>query len=507
MASGRANVLGRDSSERRDSGSDKHHRHHQQLQRSFSSNLAPLRMTVDIANHQIQSKGSQPLERIFSESVLAKILRVAVEALDNNDPPTEYPEFVPQKGPSTGRYVLRESSFWTCGFFPGLLYILLERAIQYPSAFPYLGHPHSLDPASLRDHLVALCTKWTAPIYPMSLRTDTHDLGFILAPSLRRSWELTANPNSLRALLTGAQSLASRFVPATGAIRSWDVLRQSDVDITSLETDCLVIIDSMMNLDLLYYAAAHLGPQLAAIATTHAKTLLHSHLRRETIPGTARAGYSTIHVVNFDPATGAIKERRTAQGYAADSTWARGQAWAITGYAQTYAWTRDRQFLDVAIGLAEYFLARLEGAPPCVEQRVDGRRVGRYVPLWDFDAPVDEASPLRDSSAGVIAANGMLLLSQALVGADDGLARRFREAAMRIVSETVECSYSREEARLVDGGKQVEDVSGSRFDAILRNATANHNAKDLDRYSDHGLVYADYYLLEFGNQLLKLGLI
>jgi hypothetical protein len=138
---------------------------------------------------------------------------------------------------------------------------------------------------------------------------------------------------------------------------------------------------------------------------------------------------------------------------------------------------------------------------------VNGKMVGRYVPLWDFDAPVDEASPLRDSSAGVIAANGMLLLSQVLVGEDEGLARRFRDAAMRIVSETVEFSYSREEARFVNDGKQVEDVSGARFDAILRNATANHNAKDLDRYSDHGLVYADYYLLEFGNQLLKLGLI
>lgn len=341
----------------------------------------------------------------------------------------------------------------------------------------------------------------------MSLRTDTHDLGFILAPSLRRSWDFTSSTDSLRALLTGAQSLASRFVPSTGAIRSWDALRQSDVDITSLETDCLVIIDSMMNLDLLFYAAAHLGPELAAIATKHAKTLISSHLRKESIAGKGIQAYSTIHVVNFDPATGAIKERRTAQGYAADSTWARGQAWAITGYAQTYVWTRDRQFLDVAIGLAEYFLARLEGAPACVEKVVDGRMVGRYVPLWDFDAPVDEANPLRDSSAGVIAANGMLLLSQALLGEDEGLARRFRNAAMRIVSETVEFSYSREEARLLDGGKVVQDVSGERFDAILRNATANHNAKDLDRYSDHGLVYADYYLLEFGNQLLKLGLI
>ncbi|KAF7161300.1 hypothetical protein CNMCM5623_006917 [Aspergillus felis] len=462
-------------------------------------------MTVDTANHQIQSYRSQPLEKIFSENVLAKILRVAVDALNNNDPPTEYPEFVPQKGPSTGRYILRESSFWTCGFFPGLLYLLLERAIRYPSTFPYLGHNHNLDPASLRDHLVTLCTKWTAPIYPMSLRTDTHDLGFILAPSLRRSWELTSNTENLQALLTGARSLASRFVPSTGTIRSWDALRQSDVEITSLETDCLVIIDSMMNLDLLFYAAAHLGPELAAIATTHAKTLINSHLRKESIAG--KEGYSTIHVVNFDPATGRIKERRTAQGYSATSTWTRGQAWAITGYVQTYAWTRDKQFLDVAIGLAECFLARLEGAPACVEKMVNGKRVGRYVPLWDFDAPVDEANPLRDSSAGVIAANGMLLLSQVLVRDDEGLARRFRDAAMRIVSETVEFSYSREEARLVEGGKQVEDVSGQRFDAILRNATANHNAKDLDRYSDHGLVYADYYLLEFGNQLLKLGLI
>ncbi|RLL95025.1 hypothetical protein CFD26_100905 [Aspergillus turcosus] len=462
-------------------------------------------MTVNQPNGSFpQDSMSQPLEKIFSENVLAKIVRVALEALNNNDPPTEYPEFVPQKGPSTGHYILRESSFWTCGFFPGLLYLLLERAIRYPSTFPYLGHNHNHDPATLRDQLLTLCTTWTAPIYPMSLRTDTHDLGFILSPSLRRSWELTSNPSALRALLTGAQSLASRFVPSIGAIRSWDSLVQSDVNITSLSTDCLVIIDSMMNLDLLFYAAAHLSPELASIATTHAKTLINSHLRRETIA--EKEVYSTIHVVNFDPATGAIKERRTAQGYAATSTWARGQAWAITGYAQTYAWTRDRQFLDVAVGLAEYFLLRLEGAPACVEKMVDGKVVGRYVPLWDFDAPVDEASPLRDTSAGVIAANGMLLLSQALLGNDEKLARRFRDAAMRIVSETVEFSYSREEARFIDG-RQVEDVAGQRFDAILRNATANHNAKDLDRYSDHGLVYADYYLLEFGNQLLKLGLI
>jgi hypothetical protein len=136
--------------------------------------------------------------------------------------------------------------------------------------------------------------------------------------------------------------------------------------------------------------------------------------------------------------------------------------------------------------------------------------IGRYVPLWDFDAPI-EGEPLRDSSAGVIAANGLLLLSQSLTMVGDvKLARKYFDAAVRIVTDTIEFSYSQERARLVKVGDEVgvEDVvAGQRFDAVLKNATANHNAQDHDRYSDHGLVYADYYLLEFGNQLLRMGLV
>jgi hypothetical protein len=142
------------------------------------------------------------------------------------------------------------------------------------------------------------------------------------------------------------------------------------------------------------------------------------------------------------------------------------------------------------------------------------RTIGRYVPLWDFDAPIeDESNPLRDSSAGVIAANGMLLLSQSLAAiGDEKLAKRYHGAAMRIVTDTIEYSLSSEKARLVKSEEKesikVEDVvTGKRFDAILKNATANHNAQDHDRYSDHGLVYADYYLLEFGNKLLRMGFV
>ncbi|KAL4765781.1 Six-hairpin glycosidase-like protein [Aspergillus foveolatus] len=499
---------------------------------------------------QTAEGGQVLIQELFAENVLAKVLRVAEEALKDNIPPAVYPEFVPQNGADAGRYFLREASFWTCGFFPGLLYTLRERAVKYPQAFLSLGgnNDEAGSPATteaLLDRLTSLCTAWTQPIKAMRARTDTHDIGFILQPSLRKEWELTFNRDSLDALLTGAHSLASRFVPSVGAIRSWDALRQADVEITSLEDDCLVIVDSMMNLDLLYYASHHSREsKLAQIATTHAKTVMRSLLRHESQPpnygGYPLRLYSTYHVVNFDPKTGGIKAHRTAQGYAKESTWARGQAWGITGFAQTYNWTKERDFLDVACGLAEYFIHRLETSPACVERPVTDlepsgvanggrRKIGRYVPLWDFDAPVEnEEDPLRDSSAGIIAANGMLLLSQALTGiavlAPDGeaaseleLANRYRAFAMKIVTDTLEYSLSREKAtlRLVGGGSgsdgvrvQVHDViPGERFDAILKNATANHNSQDHDRYSDHGLVYADYYLLEFGNQLLRMGLV
>ncbi|KAL2788189.1 Six-hairpin glycosidase-like protein [Aspergillus keveii] len=472
-----------------------------------------MQSTTGLSEHSDHTRAV--LGELFSENVIAKMLRVAVESLENNTPPIVYPEFVPQNIENAGKYFLRDKDFWTCGFFPGILYLLRERAVKFPQAFPYFGHEQtdsSKTISSLGRQLTSLSRTWTEPVQAMMARTDTHDMGFIIQPSLRKDWELTSNPESLNAVLTAACSLASRYVPSAGAIRSWDILRQADVEISSLTDDCLVIIDSMMNLDLLFYASSHMSdPSLTDIATTHARTVIRSLLR----PEDSKNGYplySTYHVVNFDPHTGAIKQHRTAQGYRAESTWARGQAWAIHGFAQTYNWTKESEFLTTACGLADYFLHRLETSPACVERPVPGgkRTIGRYVPLWDFDAPI-EGEPLRDSSAGVIAANGLLLLSQSLTMAGDmTLARKYFGAAVRIVTDTIEFSYSQERARLVAVGDEVgvEDVmAGQRFDAILKNATANHNAQDHDRYSDHGLVYADYYLLEFGNQLQRMGLV
>lgn len=132
-----------------------------------------------------------------------------------------------------------------------------------------------------------------------------------------------------------------------------------------------------------------------------------------------------------------------------------------------------------------------------------------FVPLWDFDAPVPLVPgelPLRDTSAGMIAANGLLLLHQSLIG--QGETSRFLSAAIRICKETIALSLSQEKASLSvdDTDVTVNDVGRPRFDSILKNATACRNEDSLRQYWDHGLVYADYYFLEFGNKLIRLGL-
>jgi hypothetical protein len=448
------------------------------------------------------------VSELYAENILAKAFRTAQTALGAL--PFAFPEIVPQDASSDGAYNLREADFWTCGFFPGTLYLLLERLIKFPQSVQ-LGDPN-IRRQDLHGQLTTLCRTWSEPIRGMDTRTDTHDIGFIVMPALRLDWELFGNPQSLHSIVRAAQSLATRYVPSARAIRSWDLLKKKDIEIIDQTENMIVIIDSMCNLDLLYYAAHHTQDlSLAEMATAHALTLLQSHLRPEPVLSSSKDAYggrwySTCHVANINPKTGGLKRRLSAQGYAHESTWSRGQAWGILGYAQTYAWTKDRRFLEASCGLAEYFLYRLDTAPACVRDQC------RYVPLWDFDAPVeDEQNPLRDSSAGMIAANGMLVLSQALAVLDQPvLSSRYRNAALLLVQDALTFALAPEKARLISAPYQhiraEEQHPGVRFDGMLKFGTANNNAQARKRYANHGLVYGDYYLVEFGNRLLRMGL-
>lgn len=148
--------------------------------------------------------------------------------------------------------------------------------------------------------------------------------------------------------------------------------------------------------------------------------------------------------------------------------------------------------LEAATSLADHFLQRLASA----------KHHHPYVPLWDFD---DTGSDLlRDTSAGMIAANGLLILHQQLE-MEDSL---YLDAVLRIVKDTIDLSLATDPVPIVsDEASGKIDVPEPAFASILKNATANNNEYAIHRYRDHGLVYADYYFLELGNKFLRMGLL
>jgi hypothetical protein len=249
----------------------------------------------------------------------------------------------------------------------------------------------------------------------------------------------------------------------------------------------------MINLDLLFWAAAQLrDPALREMAIAHARTTQKNHIRSDS---------STFHVVNFDQSTGAAKEKFTNQGYSDSSCWSRGQAWAITGFAQTYAWTRDPSFLTTSRKCADYFLAHLPQSG---------------IPYWDFSAPVTSSTP-TDTSAAVVAAYGMVLLHDSLTAL--GETSPYLDGALRILSAV--CSIrSSPPAKFVTSKIEIPSVEhgmsseagplkvdmGPGIETILTGATINNYEFAPRRWANHGLVYADYYFLLVGNKLLDMGI-
>lgn len=253
-----------------------------------------------------------------------------------------------------------KSSDWVSGFYPGTLLYLSE----------------NLDD----DHLFDLASEKLDLLEKEQFNTRTHDLGFMMYCSFGHALRLKPNERYETILLNSAKSLASRYSPIVKAIRSWD----SDPD------DFLVIIDNMMNLELLFWATEYSGDSTYYdIAVNHANTTLKNHFRQN---------FSTYHVVNYSPKDGSVKERKTHQGAFDESSWARGQAWALYGYTLMYRATGITEYLELAKNIASFILLH-----PSMPE--DG------IPLWDFDAP-QETSNFRDASAGAIIASALIELSQ-----------------------------------------------------------------------------------------------
>ena len=252
---------------------------------------------------------------------------------------------------------------WTTGFFPGSLWYGYELTGNKKRALQAKRYTLALDSARYI--------------------TDTHDVGFMLYCSYGNAFRITHDKTYMPVLGEGAQHLNARFSPKVGVIRSWDFV----------QWHYPVIIDNMMNLEYLYWAAGEFKkPAYAEAATTHAKTTLKNHFRKD---------YSSYHVVDYDPETGHVLAKRTHQGITDESAWARGQAWALYGFTMCYKNTKDPVFLAQAEHIADFIMHH-------------PRMPKDKIPVWDFDVhnalDVSEKAP-RDASAAAIIASALINLS------------------------------------------------------------------------------------------------
>jgi Predicted unsaturated glucuronyl hydrolase involved in regulation of bacterial surface properties, and related proteins len=278
-----------------------------------------------------------------------------------------------------GRLATVSPNSWISGFYPGTLLYLTE---------------FSSDTAIKREAYSRL-----ELMEPMKSLTVHHDLGFMMYCSYGNAYRLTGNSQYRDVLVRSAKSLASRFDPRVGCIKSWDGIKSLD---GKKQFQFPVIIDNMMNLELLFFASKATGePYFRDIAIKHAEVTMQHHLRPD---------YSCYHVLNYDIETGLPTDKITHQGFSDNSTWARGQAWGIYGFTMVYRETKDKRFLEVACKMADHFLDH----PNLPVDKIPywDFNVGQpgYVPQWNYDPKRYEETP-RDASAAAITASALIELA------------------------------------------------------------------------------------------------
>lgn len=340
------------------------------------------------------------------------------EALDEGE--------FPRTTDKNGNLRTSDAGWWCSGFYPGSLWYIYE----YTSD------------ETFRD----MAWDATRKLEGLIGRHTDHDIGFQINCSYGNAMRLTGDSAAtVPTYLAAARKLAGRLNPATGVTLSWDWTRK--------DWRYPVIIDNMMNLELLVKAARISGEnELADAADTHAHTTLKNHFRPD---------WTNWHLVDYDPVTGEVRSKETVQGYADDSAWARGQAWALYGYTMMYRETSLPEYLEAAENIAKMILTHLPE---------DG------IPYWDFNAP-DIPDALRDASAGAIMASAFIELST--LTSDSPAAGTYLETARKQILTFASDEYLAK--------------PGENGFFLLKHCVGNipENSE-----VDVPLSYADYYFLE-----------
>lgn len=313
-------------------------------------------------------------------------------------------------------------TWWTNGFWPGMMWLM----------YVGTGDGHYREVAERAEEMLDKAFEDYDRLH--------HDVGFMWHISSGVNYRLFGGKKSRLRTIYAANMLASRYNAEGKFIRSWND-----------DHNGWVIIDSMMNIPLLYWAAKeHNDDRYMYIAKNHADTVLRTHVR---------ADGSVNHIVSLDPANGEVIETFGGQGYEVGSSWSRGQSWALYGFILSYIHTGKREYLNTAKRVAHYFIS-------CIADT-------GYIPLVDFRAP--EKPELIDTTAAACAACGLIEIAN---NVGEYEKKTYLNAAMKILKALEEkyCDWSDTE------------------DSILQMGTEAYVCRDIGRHAP--IIYGDYYFIE-----------
>ncbi|MEJ2459603.1 MAG: hypothetical protein P8Y58_16260 [Novosphingobium sp.] len=345
-------------------------------------------------------------------------------------------------GGSDHRWLYPENGyFWTDSFWTGELWL----------AHMLTGEQSFKNMARMRNgHLRKILD---TPLWV------SHDLGFLFSLSAVADFKLTGDKQARALALRAAEALRARFNWAGDYLVAWTA---SKYDLEhAAKVQGKIIIDSMQNLSLLLWA--------------HKQTCVESF--RDAAIGQARTimtyivrdDFSSYHTFDFDTSTAQPLGGKTGQGYADESCWSRGQAWAIHGFAQLAETVGDVEYLEVCAKMADYALDSMKDD---------------YVPAWDYRLPPDE-EPVKDSSAGSITSAGLFILADVLyrIG-DHSRAEHYRAAALKMLFAL----------------RQHHDLTGvPAAEGLLSNGAVHvlgARQRNKPSLADAMLPYGDYYYFE-----------
>lgn len=322
-------------------------------------------------------------------------------------------------------YVSRED--WTSGFFPGSMWYMYE--LTGDVKWMKYG------------------INYTTQLESVKFLTKHHDIGFIINSSYGNAHRITNDEQYKTVIIEAAKSLATRYRPVPGVIQSWDEDRGWQKERGWM---CPVIIDNMMNLELLFTATRLSGDStFYRMAVSHADNTLKNHFRTD---------YSCYHVVDYDKTNGHVRSRGTAQGYADESSWARGQAWSLYGFTMCYRETKDKRYLTLAENIYKFLFSH----PNMTDD---------LIPYWDLNAPKIPDEP-RDASAAAVIASALYELSTFKN-------KGYKKTADKIMKSLSSSAYLA--------------APGENGHFLLKHSVGSipHNSE-----IDVPLNYADYYFLE-----------